>query len=296
MIVKSARSMGHRVSIIRESELQLRFGNSHGVHWKGKPLPKFDAIIVRPGFKGSPSIHAATIRQIELEGQLVINGYLGVQRAKNKVRTLQLLDHFELPIPRTVIVRGVSEVDAAIEGFKFPIIIKAAYGSGGNGIFIAESKRSLVPIVEFLLTRGIGDDPVKIQEYIEESEGKDIRIFVVGKKVIAAMERSAKPGDFRSNFHQGGSVASAELTKEEKRISIEATQRMGLNFSGVDILRTNSGPVIIEVNSHPGLEGITLATGIDIAGKIVEYVVRKAKKRKKKMKGVRETAGRKEEG
>lgn len=277
-LVAKIGELGHMAIILFEDNIQLRFGFENSVYYNGKPLEKFDAIIVLAGFQADPSIHATTIRQFELEGIVVVNGYIGVHRAKNKIRTLQLFHHFGLPMPRTVVVRSVDGIDDVIDEFKFPVILKVPYGSQGLGVFIAESKRSLVSFAEHLLKRGVTKEPIKIQEYIAEAEGKDIRLFVVGKKVVASMERSAAPGEFRANFSRGGSVRKIIPTLKEKRLAVEATKRMGLDFSGVDILRTKHGPVIIEVNSNPGYEGIMQATNADIPKKIVEHAVQKVKK------------------
>ncbi len=292
MIIKRARELGHRVTLMREHELQIRFGNHHKIYYKGKPFPKFDAVIVRPGIKEDPSVHAAILRQIELEGELVINGYLGVHRAKNKIRTLQILDHFGLPIPKTVVIFSAAELESAVKDFTFPVIMKTVYGSGGAGVFIAESKRSLKPFIQYLTQRSeLSNTPVKIQEYIKEAKGKDLRVFVVGKEVVAAMERSAKPGEFRANVHQGGKARAVEVTENEKTLCVEAMKRLGLNIAGVDILRTKKGPVIIEVNSYPGLEGITAATGVDVAEKIVKYAERKVIRRRNKIAEMKENTG-----
>ncbi len=294
MIKDAIEKAGHQVTILYENEIQIRYGQRPNIFINGEPLIGLDAIIVRPAFKRDPSIHSSIIRQLELNGYLVINGYLGVHRAKNKIRTLQLLDHFDLPMPKTVVLFSGEGLNNTLKDFSFPVVIKSAYGSGGTGIFIAETKRSAAPIIEYLLKGEGSNDPIKIQEYIKESKGKDLRVFVVGKTIVAAMQRSAKKGDFRANFHKGGSVHSVELTEDEKRIAIAASQHMGLNISGVDLLRTKNGPVIIEVNSCPGLEGITEATGIDIAGLIVKYVEKKVRSRRNKL-GLREKSSKKSE-
>jgi ribosomal protein S6--L-glutamate ligase len=281
-IAKAARARKHTVSILKERELYLLFdGTRECLHKNGKPLPKFDAVIVRPGFPGDPSIHAALIRQFELEGFLVINGHVGVHRAKNKVRTLQLLHHHQIPMPKTVVLFGTQNINTVMNEFQYPVIVKSAYGAGGSGIFIAESRRSLKPVVEYLLSNKASNrEPIKIQEYIGESKGKDLRLFVVGKKVVAAMQRSAQRGEFRSNFHKGGNVKAIEPTEEENTMAVQASREMGLDIGGVDILRTKRGPMIIEVNSYPGVEGIAKATGKDIGGMIVKYVEKKVNKRK----------------
>lgn len=283
MMMKKARAMGHRVSVLREHELYVLYdGHRESLFKEGKPLRKYDAVVVRPSFASDPSIHASLIRQFELQGYLVINTHSAVHRAKNKIRTLQLLHHYEIPMPKTVVLFGEGNLDVVMSEFRYPVIVKSAYGAGGSGVFIAESKRSLKPVVEHLLKR-TKTEPIKIQEYIAESKGKDLRLFVVGKQVVATMQRSARKGEFRSNFHQGGKVKGLTPTDEEVTMAVSASRGLGLDIAGVDILRTRKGPVIIEVNSQPGLEGISKATGIDVAAKIIEYVERRVAKRKKKL-------------
>lgn len=297
-IHKSMIDRGHKVTLLCETDLHLRFGKKTKIYHNDKPIPKFDAVFVRPCFNHDPSIHSALIRQFELNGHLVINGYLGVHRSKNKIRTLQLLAHHGLPMPKTVLLFGAENLETVLKDFTLPLVVKAAYGAGGSGIFICESKRSLQSVVDFMLKENGGYSavhPIKIQEYIKESKGKDLRLFVVGKKVVAAMERSAKKGDFRSNFHKGGSVKSVKTTLKEQRLAVKAAQHMGLQVSGVDILRSKNGPLILEVNSNPGLEGITKATGIDVAGEVVKYIERKVRGKKKKKSRLREIVSRRSE-
>ncbi len=281
-IVKAARARGHRVTIIPERYLAFDFGKDKKILFKNKPLPKFDAILVRAGFLNNPSIHSAVIKQFQLAGCLIINSDLGVHRCKNKLRMLQLLDHFDFPIPKTRAVFDYKHIEHITEEFKFPIIIKTVYGSLGVGVMMADSKRLLVPIVEHIISST--SLPILVQEYIKEAKGKDLRVFTVGKKVIAAMERVAKRGDFRANFSAGGKVNLAELTEEEIKMSIDSAKQLGLHTAGVDIIRTNDGPKILEVNSNPGLEGITQATGVDVSTEIVKYIERKVSRRKRKIK------------
>ncbi len=289
-------SHGHSVTILCETDLHLRFGKKTKIYHHDNPIPKFDAVLVRPIFNHDPSIHSALIRQFELNDHLVINDYLGVHRAKNKIRTLQLLAHHGLPMPKTALLFGDENLANAIKDFTFPVVVKSAYGTGGSGIFICESKRSLQPVVEYVLkNNNTSNHPIKIQEYIKEAKGKDLRLFVVGKKVIAAMERKAKKGEFRANFHKGGSVKSIKTTKKENKLAIDATTYMGLNIAGVDILRSKQGPLILEVNSAPGLEGITKASGTDVAGEIVSYIERRVRARRKKRLALKETVSKQSE-
>lgn len=277
-IIREAKARGHKVNVFYSAYVGLEFGNGKKITYKGKAIdPKrYDIIVVRPGFNLDPSINASIIKQFQLAGFYVMNGYVGVFRAKNKIRTLQMLDHFGVPVPKTLVVRDPQLLEEASEEFKFPVIIKVIYGTHGRGVFIAESKRSLKPIVEYLIAKEKG--PVSLQEYISEAKGCDIRAFVLGKKVVAAMQRSAKSGEFRANFHKGGTVGCVELSKEEKAIAIKAAQVMGLDISGVDILRTNKGPKVIEVNSNPGIEGISKGSGIDVAEKIVNFIEHRVEK------------------
>lgn len=277
-IVAEAKLRGHIVKMLYANHVGLVFGNGKTLTYKGEILDAedLDVILVRPGFTKDPSVNASIIKQFQLAGFYVLNTYIGVFRAKNKIRTLQMLNHFGLPVPKTHVLGDASLLEAAAKEFTFPVIIKSIFGTHGTGVFIAESMRSLAPIVDYLTKKEHG--PVKLQEYIEEAQGKDLRIFVTGKRVLAAMERSAKQGEFRSNFHKGGSVCTVDLSDEEKKLAIKATQILGLDVAGVDILRTKNGPKIIEVNSNPGLEGISKATGVNIAAKLVDFIEHRAAK------------------
>lgn len=277
-LIKELKSRDHKVKTFFSPKVGLVFGNGKSLTYKGKALDpsKWDVIVVRPGFTQDPSIQASVIKQFQLAGFYVLNGYIGVFRAKNKIRTMQMLDHFGLAVPKTLVTRDPNHlVEAALE-FKFPVIIKVIYGTHGRGVFIAESKRSLKPIIDYLTAKEKG--PISLQEYIKEAKGQDLRVFVLGKKVVAAMERVAKAGEFRANFHQGGAVRVADLTKEEKKLAIKAAQTLQLDISGVDILRTKTGPKIIEVNSNPGLEGISKATGINMAEKVANFIEHRVEK------------------
>lgn len=278
-IVKEAKLKGHSVKILYTKNVGLVFGNGKTLTYKGEILnpEDFDVILVRPGFTADPSVNASIIKQFQLAGFYVINTYIGVFRAKNKIRTLQMLNHFGIPVPKTHVLSDASLLESAAKEFTFPVIIKSIYGTHGTGVFIAESMRSLAPIVDYLTKKERG--MVKLQEYIEEAQGKDIRVFVAGKRILASMERSAKVGEFRANFHKGGTVGTVELSKVEKELAIKATLVLGLDVAGVDILRTKTGPKIIEVNCNPGLEGISLATGINVAEKLVDFLERKVAKR-----------------
>lgn len=277
-IIKEAKDRGHTVKVFYAPKVGLGFGNGKKLMHNGKKVDpqKYDVIVVRPGFTKDPSVNSSVIKQFQLAGFYVLNGYVGVFRAKNKIRTLQMLDHFGVAVPKTVVVEDPNLLEQAAHELKFPVIIKSIYGTHGRGVFIAESKRSLSPIVEYLVAKEKG--PASVQEYIGEAKGKDLRVFVLGKKIIAAMERVAKSGEFRSNFHKGGSVGAADLSPEERKMSLRAADVMGLDIAGVDILRTKTGPKVIEVNSNPGFQGLSKASGIKIQEKIVNFIEHRVEK------------------
>ena len=267
----AALELGHSVRIFRNSNFQFSFDpDQPNLFYKNKKFSLPDVMIIRPSVLENVDMEISTVKQLQLMGVPVVNHYLPIVRAKNKVRTLQILQHEGIPIPRTVVVHNLEYIDKAVEKLgSFPLIMKAPQGSLGVGVSIIESMRSLRSVVE--LIAGLKNNLIIIQEYVKEARGKDIRVFIVGGKIIAAMERQAKRGEFRSNFYQGGSVSIASLSDEEKKIALKATKVIGLHVAGVDIIRTSEGPKILEVNANPGLKGITQATNQNIAADIVRF-------------------------
>ncbi|KKU78928.1 MAG: alpha-L-glutamate ligase [Candidatus Peregrinibacteria bacterium GW2011_GWA2_47_7] len=277
LLKKTARLLGHQAVVLRSDRFQFLFDkNQPRFFYKEKKLSRYDAIIVRPGMTTDIDLKISVIKQLQLAGHTVINTYLPIARAKNKLRTLQILNHEKIPVPRTVVISSMDHLDYAVSLIgQFPIIMKAPYGLQGAGVVIFETKRSFVSATDFLSSI-VKNNVVIMQEYVREAKGKDIRIFVVGNAVVAAMERKAKKGEFRANFHLGGSIQVADLREEERKFAIQATRALGLDYAGVDILRTNDGAKVLEVNSCPGLEGISQATGINVAEHIIKYAVKKA--------------------
>jgi ribosomal protein S6--L-glutamate ligase len=281
---KAATEQGHELVIIDEKECQLKFNGKPSILIQNKKPKGIKVLLVRANFLGNHmEYRSGVIKQFELSGIKVINKYISVLRAKNKLRTLQILNKHKIPMPKTYLLRSPDYIDEMIKDIgKLPVILKTVFGSHGSGVSIIESKRGLRSIVD-LLTSDNASLPLMIQEYIKESKGKDIRVFIVGKRIIGAMERIAtKRGEFRSNFKLGGRVRVAELTEEEKLHAFNAVKACGLDIAGVDILRTKNGPKILEVNANPGLEGITKATKRDIAGEIIKFAVEKSGMLKKK--------------
>lgn len=280
-IRKAAEKMGHSAKIFRNANFQFSFDPHHPhLFYKNRRFITPDVMIIRASVLDNVDMEISTVKQLQLMGIPVVNHYLPIVRAKNKVRTLQILQHEGIPIPKTVVIHNLEYLDEAIEKLgRFPIILKTPHGSLGVGVSIIESMRSLRSMID-LISGTSKNSLVIIQEYVKEAKGKDIRVFIVGGKIIAAMERQAKRGEFRANFSQGGSVSLADLSEEEKSISLKASKAIGLHVSGVDIIRTSEGPKILEVNANPGLAGITEATGVDVASHIARFAEKLVKQKK----------------
>ena len=243
------------------------------VYYHGKKVKRIDAVIPRIGasvtFYGT-----AVVRQFEMQRIFSANESQAITRSRDKLRSLQLLSRAGLGIPKTVFAnhpRDVSDLIDSVGGP--PLVIKLLEGTQGIGVMLAETKQSAQSIIEAFLGQNIF---ILVQEFIKEANGADIRAFVIDDKVVGAMERKGKEGEFRSNLHRGGFGTAIKLSVEEELSAIRAAKVLGLRVAGVDMIRSSRGPMIIEVNSSPGLSGIERATGIDIAGKIIEFVERNA--------------------
>jgi ribosomal protein S6--L-glutamate ligase len=244
--------------------------------YDGKPFPKYDIVITRPSILSEVDLHIALIEQMEMAGILLFNRYEAILKAKNKVKTMQILDHYGIPIPKTVFVSRPEWLEQAVNFVgRFPLIVKRPVGSYGAGVTIVESMRALK---SFLLW----DQPMYLlQQYVKYSKGKDMRVFVVNGEVVGTMMRSARKGEFRSNIELGGKGRPVEITEEEASIALRSVQALDLNYAGVDIMRGKDGPVVLEVNSNPGFKELERATGVNISKTIVEYAVSYAEKHMK---------------
>jgi ribosomal protein S6--L-glutamate ligase len=204
---------------------------------------------------------------------------IAISRSRDKLRSLQLLSKAGVGIPKTIFSRETDEVDDLLDHLDTPVIIKLASGTQGNGVVLAETRKAAKSVIQAFY---VNDTSFLIQEFVKESAGTDIRAFVVGNQVVASMQRQSLDDDFRSNIHQGGSGTAVKLTDDERRTALRAAKAMGLAICGVDMMRSERGPLVLEVNSSPGLEGIEAVTGRNVAGKIIEYVEMNAKRRTKK--------------
>ncbi|HIK27453.1 MAG: 30S ribosomal protein S6--L-glutamate ligase [Oscillatoriaceae bacterium SKW80] len=265
---------GHEVHVIDYLRCYMNI-TSHKplVIYQGKPLEKFDAIVPRIG--ASKTFYGtAVVRQFEMMGVFTANSSQAISRSRDKLRCLQLLAKKGIGLPVTGFAHSPKDIESLIDIVGGPpLVIKVLEGTQGIGVVLAESHQAAKSVMEAF--RGI-DANILVQEFIKEAGGMDIRCFVVGDKVVAAMKRQGAAGEFRSNLHRGGTSEKIKLTPEERSTAVRAAKAMGLNVAGVDILRSNHGPVVIEVNSSPGLKGIEAATQQDVAGKIIEFLEKNA--------------------
>ncbi|MCR8922939.1 30S ribosomal protein S6--L-glutamate ligase [Dasania sp. GY-MA-18] len=282
-LVEAGTALGHEVDVIDTMHCYMDITSSKpSVRYKGKSLPKYDAVIPRIGasvtFYGT-----AVVRQFEMMGTFSINESVAISRSRDKLRSLQLLSRKGVGLPRTGFAHHPDNVTDLIKNVGgAPVVIKLLEGTQGIGVVLADTQKAAESIVEAFM--GLKAN-ILVQEYIKEAGGADIRCLVIGEKVVAAMKRQAAAGEFRSNLHRGGSAELVKLTPEERKTAVSAAKIMGLNMCGVDILRSNHGPVVMEVNSSPGLEGIEAATKKDVAKMVFEFIAKDAKPNKTKTKG-----------
>ena len=273
---------GHEVVVIKYKECYASIEQSNPtVSYMGEDLSKFDAIIPRIA-SYMTKYGTAIVRQLEMQGVYTASSSIAITRSRDKLRSLQLLAKSGIGIPKTVVSRNTTDIDNLLEQLGgMPVIIKLARGTHGNGVVLAETKKAAKSVLQaFYLTNDDGTN-ILLQEFIKESAGTDIRAFVVGSRVVASMKRQSLDDDFRSNLHKGGEGATIKLTEEEKKVAIKAAKAMGLSIAGVDLMRSDRGPLILEVNASPGF-GIEKVTGRNVAGAIIDYVEQNAKRRNKK--------------
>ncbi len=282
-LVEAGRERGHEVRVIDTLRCYMNMATAKpSIHYKGEELEHFDAVIPRIGasisFYGS-----AVVRQFEMMGTYAVNESVAITRSRDKLRSLQLLARKGIGMPVTGFAHSPDDIPDLIEMVGgAPLVIKLLEGTQGIGVVLAETRKAASSVIEAFMGMNVN---IMVQEFIKEAGGADIRCLVVGDKVVAAMKRQGAPGEFRSNLHRGGTASIEKITPAERRAAIGAAKVMGLNVAGVDILRSNHGPLIMEVNSSPGLEGIETSTGKDVAGLIVEFIEREAAPNKTRTRG-----------
>jgi ribosomal protein S6--L-glutamate ligase len=270
-LVQAAEQRGHRVAVIDVLKCNLLMEKRNpGIYYQNGYLTDVDGVIPRIGasvtFYGT-----AVVRQFEMKKVFSAVESQALVRSRDKLRSLQILSRAGLGLPKTVFTNFARNVDPILEILGTPVVIKILEGTQGLGVVLAENRNAAKSVVEAFHSLKVR---IIMQEFIAEAKGADIRAFVVDGKVVGAMKRQAKEGEFRSNLHQGGTASVVRLSAEEKETALRAAKAMGLGVAGVDMLQSKRGPLVMEVNSSPGLEGIERATGKDIAGKIIQYMER----------------------
>ncbi|MDJ0942534.1 MAG: 30S ribosomal protein S6--L-glutamate ligase [Kiloniellales bacterium] len=282
-LVEAAEQRGHEIDIINTLLVYMNI-TSHRpeLRYKGEKLLGYEAVIPRIG--ASITFYGlAVLRQFEMMGVWPLNESVAIGRSRDKLRSLQLLARKGIGLPVTAFAHSTKFSEDLIDiAGGTPVVIKLLEGTQGIGVVLGETHNSAKSIIEAF--RGVKAN-ILVQEFIKEASSEDIRCLVVGEKVVAAMRRKGAEGDFRSNLHRGGSAEVIRITPEERSTAVRAAATMGLNVCGVDLLRSNHGPVVMEVNSSPGLEGVENATGIDVAGKVIEFLEKNARPNKTRTRG-----------
>ncbi|MCG6872915.1 MAG: 30S ribosomal protein S6--L-glutamate ligase [Gammaproteobacteria bacterium] len=274
-LVEAAKARGHEVQVLDTLKCYMDIASLRpSVHYRGERLQPFDAIIPRIG--ASVTFYgAAVLRQFEMMGAYPLNESVAITRSRDKLRSLQILARAGIGLPLTGFAHrpdSTADLIKLVNGA--PLVLKLLEGTQGKGVVLAETHKAAESVIDAFRELNAN---FLVQEFIKEAGGSDIRALVIGEKVVAAMQRQAKEGEFRSNLHRGGTAKLVKLTPEERSTAVRAARKMGLNVSGVDLLRSNHGPVVMEVNSSPGLGGIEEATGKDVANLVIEFIEKNAK-------------------
>lgn len=275
---EAAEERGHTVSVLNPLSCFMHINpNNAEIHYQQK-IVHLDAVIPRIG--ASVTFYGcAVVRQFEMSGVYALNGSLAITRARDKLRAHQLLAQKGLGMPSTSFAHSTQNAEDLIHLVGgAPLVVKLLEGAQGKGVILAETKKAAESLI--MAFRGL-DAHFLVQEFIKEAKGCDVRCFVIGDKVVASMLRTAQDDDFRSNLHAGGKAEPTKITPEERKLAVKATKAMGLDVAGVDIVRSNRGPLILEVNTSPGLEGIETATGKDVAGLMIKHLEKHAPIKKK---------------
>jgi ribosomal protein S6--L-glutamate ligase len=282
-LVEAARLRGHEVTVVDPLKCVIDVTSRRpAVHYRGEVLPRFDAVIPRIG--ASVTFYAlAVLRQFEVMGVYPANESVAIGRSRDKLRSLQLLARAGIGMPVTAFAHSPDDTRTLVKLVGgAPLVLKLLQGTQGRGVVLAETHQAAESVIDAFREL---DANFLVQQFISEAGGADIRAFVVGDRVVAAMQRQAKEGEFRSNLHRGGSASIVKLSPEERSTAVRAAKTVGLNVAGVDIMRGKDGPLVLEVNSSPGLEGIEQATGKDVAGMVVGFLEKQARPHRTRTRG-----------
>ncbi len=266
---EAAEERGHEVTVVNFLRCSMGLeGRKGSILYRGEPIT-LDAVIPRIGasvtFYGT-----AVVRQFETMGVYTLASADAISRSRDKLRSLQLLAREGLGLPVTAFARSTKDTNSVIDAVGgAPLIIKLVEGTQGSGVVLAETKKAAESVIDAFRQL---DANFLVQEFVKEAGGSDVRCIVVGGRVVASMQRNAAAGDFRSNLHRGGTAETTKLSTKERRTAVKAAKSLGLDVAGVDLLRSDRGPLVLEVNSSPGLEGVESATGVDVAGEIIDFL------------------------
>ncbi|MGC6465500.1 MAG: 30S ribosomal protein S6--L-glutamate ligase [Akkermansiaceae bacterium] len=282
-LVEAAEERGHDIEVIDYLRCYMNIASSKPSIFIGeRELNDFDAVVPRIG-ASQTFFGTAVVRQFEMMGTYSVNESVAISRSRDKLRSLQLLSRKGVGLPVTTFAHDTKATGSLIQLCGgAPVVVKLLEGTQGVGVVLAETRKAAESVIEAF--RGLNAN-ILVQQFVKEAGGADIRCFVVGNKVVAAMKRQGADGEFRSNLHRGGSATLVKISPIERATAVLAAKVMGLNVAGVDLLRSNSGPVVMEVNSSPGLEGIESATKKNVAGTIIEFIEKNAKGGRTKTKG-----------
>ena len=282
-LVEAAEERGHEIDILNTTRCTVNIASHRPtISYNGETLSGYEAVIPRIG-ASITNYGLAVLRQFEMQGVWPLNESIAIGRSRDKLRSMQILAKYGLGLPLTAYANDPKQAEEIIKAVNGPpVVIKLLEGTQGIGVVLAETMSSAKSVIEAFRGANVN---ILVQEFIKEAGGTDIRALVIGGKVVAAMKRTGAADDFRSNLHRGGSAAVIKITPEERSTAVRAAKRMGLNVCGVDMLRSNHGPVIMEVNSSPGLEGIENATGKDVAGMVIEFIEKNQKAGKTRARG-----------
>lgn len=273
-LVEAARQRGHEVRVLDTLQFDIRLSRrSPELFYQGQPVRDIDAVIPRVG-ASITAFGLAVVRQFEMMGIYCLNESQAIARSRDKLRCLQLLSRHDIGLPPTVYTRQADHVGSCMERLDGPpVVVKLLEGTQGIGVVLAESTAAATSVIEAF--HGL-EQNILIQKFIKEANGADIRALVVGRKVVAAMKRQAVAGEFRSNIHRGGTAKKVRLAADYRKTALAAARVLGLRVAGVDMIESTEGPMVMEVNSSPGLEGIEKTTGVAVADAIIEFIEREA--------------------
>ncbi|MDA0339913.1 MAG: 30S ribosomal protein S6--L-glutamate ligase [Proteobacteria bacterium] len=282
-LVEAAEERGHSIDIINTLNVYMNITSKNPtLLYDGETLTGYDAVIPRIG--ASVTFYGlAVLRQFEMMGVYSLNESVAIGRSRDKLRSMQILARSGVGLPVTAFAHDPKKAQEVVTiAGGTPVVIKLLEGTQGVGVVLGETLRSAKSVIEAFRGANVN---ILVQEFIKEAKSTDIRALVIGNKVVAAMMRTGSVEDFRSNLHRGGSAQAIKITPQERATAVRAAKAIGLNVCGVDMLRSDRGPLVMEVNSSPGLEGVELTTGIDVAGKIIEFMEKRAKPGRTKTRG-----------